>query len=873
MRKNMMIYLGIFLILLLGSTLSLEADDDLDFGDAPDPTYPTLGANNGAAHIIGPIYMGSVIDPEPDGQPDPSATGDDNDGSNDDDGVVFTSTLLPGQLATVIVTVSAACQLDAWIDFDANGIWLDPGEQIFVNISLAPGANPLSFNVPPTAVLGSTFARFRVSSAGGLMPDGLAPDGEVEDYMVRIGEETYYDWGDAPDTAQTPGYPTLSANNGAYHLISGSVYLGAGVDAESNGQPDTTATGDDNDGNDDEDGVNFTSGLIPGQVTTLTVTAASAGKLDAWVDFNINGSWGDTGEQIFASQTLISGTNNLSFTVPAQATTGTSFARFRFSTAGGLSPTGQASDGEVEDYQVSIGEESLFDWGDAPDSVSTPGYPTFSANSGASHVITTLFLGGSIDAENDGQPDSTATGDDNDGNDDEDGVSFTTSLVPGQNANVTVNASGAGKLDAWIDFNRDGDWSDAGEKIFGSTPVASGTNNLNFSVPVGASSGASFARFRFSTAGGLSPTGQASDGEVEDYQVTIAEEQSLDYGDAPDAAASPAFPTLLVHDGARHVIDGVTYLGGAPDAEPDGQPDGTATGDDLAGTDDEDGVIFTNPLVPGFTTTIDVIASVPGYLDAWMDFDGNGVWSGTQEQVAVSFPLNPGPNQVPIMVPANAAAGGMMCRFRFSSTGGLAPTGLANDGEVEDYEVDLADAIYDWGDAPDPNYPTLSANSGAVHQLVENLFLGSTADGESDGQQDPKARGDDNDGNNDDDGVFHYPNYILAGGIMQVTVTASDIGYLNAWVDFNADGDWTDTGEHVIVDQSLSAGVNTLTYSMPAAATGPTFARYRFASVTGLTDINSAPDGEVEDYYLQETPFFTDGFETGDTTGWSEHQP
>ena len=40
--------------------------------------------------------------------------------------------------------------------------------------------------VPPAAVPGITFARFRVSTGGCLQPFGPAPDGEVEDYPLEI---------------------------------------------------------------------------------------------------------------------------------------------------------------------------------------------------------------------------------------------------------------------------------------------------------------------------------------------------------------------------------------------------------------------------------------------------------------------------------------------------------------------------------------------------------------------------------------------------------------------------------------------------------------------------------------------------------------
>ncbi len=876
-----------FLILIAIIGMAFPAfSQDTDWGDAPDiagvPGYATLAANNGANHgIMAGFCMGTIVDAEPDGQPDPAATGDDLAGtSNDEDGVTFLTAISAGQNASVSVSVTApgSAFLDAWIDFNQNGNWMDPGEQIATNLPVVPGPNIVSFAVPATAGAGQSFARFRLSTVGNLTPDGFAPDGEVEDYVLTLGEEDLLDWGDAPDSVQSPGYPTLSVNNGANHVLGGSLYLGAAVDAETDGQPTPLADGDDTTGTpDDEDGISFTSPLIPGALASVTVTASAPGLLDAWIDFNGNQSWADAGEQIFSSQALTAGSNLLSFTVPAQASTGGTFSRFRVSTAGGLSPAGQAADGEVEDEMVSITEETLLDWGDAPDSTGTPGYPTLSANSGANHGIgTVVYLGASVDAESDGQPDATATGDDNDGNNDDDGVSFTSNLIPNQTATVDVTAAGSGAalLDAWVDFNGNKSWADAGEQIFSSKPLNSGVNHLSFNVPTGASSGTTVARFRASSSGGLSPTGHSVDGEVEDYQVTIQEEQLLDFGDAPDAAGSPGFPTLLVHNGARHIPDGVTYLGGPPDVEPDGQPDGTATGDDLAGVpDDEDGVAFNVPLIPGFTAPVDVLASVPGFLDAWIDFNGNGSWTDSGEQVAVSLPLNPGPNQVMVQVPASAAAGGMMARFRFSTVGGLSTTGQAPDGEVEDYEVTIEEPGYDYGDAPDPTYPTLSASSGAVHQLVENIFLGTYEDAEADGQPDATATGDDLNGQDDDDGVKHSPNALIPGTTMNLTVTASSVGYFSAWVDFNGDGDWTDSGEKVITDQSLSAGANSLSYAVPAGAVVPTFARYRFSSVTGLTDISSAPDGEVEDYYLQAPGIFSDGFQSGDMSAWSSHNP
>jgi len=87
-----------------------------------------------------------------------------------------------------------------------------------------------------------------------------------------------------------------------------------------------------------------------------------------------------------------------------------------------------------------------------------------------------------------------------------------------------LTASGICTLSAFIDFNRDGDWADTDESLFpGGRVLAAGLNQLSFTVPANASLGTAYARFRCTTDGYVSFTGQASNGEVEDYWVSIQE--------------------------------------------------------------------------------------------------------------------------------------------------------------------------------------------------------------------------------------------------------------------------------------------------------------------------------------------------------------
>lgn len=176
---------------------------------------------------------------------------------------------------------------------------------------------------------------------------------------------------------------------------------------------------------------------------------------------------------------------------------------------------------------IDIGTDVSLDFGDAP----AP-YKTLLAPGGAAHVATGPRLGATRDSEADGQPNSTATGDGTD----EDGVMFGQIIAGGTQAgvNVTLQNATAARVDAWIDFNRDGDWDDEGEKILDNVALISGLQTLNYNLPAGTTAGTTFARVRVSTAGGLGPNGLAADGEVEDYAVTISppvKVESVVFGD------------------------------------------------------------------------------------------------------------------------------------------------------------------------------------------------------------------------------------------------------------------------------------------------------------------------------------------------------
>jgi uncharacterized repeat protein (TIGR01451 family) len=168
----------------------------------------------------------------------------------------------------------------------------------------------------------------------------------------------------------------------------------------------------------------------------------------------------------------------------------------------------------------------------------------------------------------------------------------------------------------------------------------------------------------------------------------------FDFGDAID----PSYPSFLANNGASHHILPGYYLGSTVDAEADGQSSLSALGDDLSGTDDEDGIVISSTLIQFSENSIDVFASADGYLNAWMDLNQNGDWSDASDHIISNEPLTTGLNKVLFNLPEITfepplRTVGMMARFRFSSYAGLSYTGPASDGEVEDYVVDTMIAV------------------------------------------------------------------------------------------------------------------------------------------------------------------------------------
>ena len=179
-----------------------------------------------------------------------------------------------------------------------------------------------------------------------------------------------------------------------------------------------------------------------------------------------------------------------------------------------------------------------------------------------------------------------------------------------------------------------------------------------------------------------------------------------DFGDAPEGMVVGdvlrSYPTQLSSDGARHLlVPGGPKLGITNcDSEPDAFPAMTASGDDLVGFDDEDGLVNgAATLIPG-TLMDDVNITHDGgdsgaFLNVWIDLNLDGDWDDMGEHLVDDLLVPAGFSTTSLetlLVPASIPVGTTFMRLRISTEAGLEITGAASDGEVEDFALAVGTA-------------------------------------------------------------------------------------------------------------------------------------------------------------------------------------
>ncbi len=199
-----------------------------DYGDLPDTgpgigpgNYQTLLNDNGAGHLAwdttpadkvpnipGAVWLGTVVDTEANGQPNANASGDDTNGTPDDeDGITSTWAWTTGGLGTVNAVVRkldatgnllptgtpTGAVLAIWLDWNGDGDFVDALEaQIWgddAGENLLVGTNTVNVSVPLAFTTAGTInMRFRLYDGpqGSYLSTGGTANGEVEDYQEQI---------------------------------------------------------------------------------------------------------------------------------------------------------------------------------------------------------------------------------------------------------------------------------------------------------------------------------------------------------------------------------------------------------------------------------------------------------------------------------------------------------------------------------------------------------------------------------------------------------------------------------------------------------------------------------------------------------------
>lgn len=227
-----------------------------------------------------------------------------------------------------------------------------------------------------------------------------------------------------------------------------------------------------------------------------------------WIDFNNDGDFVDAGEQVYAATAGATTAVSAAITIPT--TSAGTIRRMRISMKYNVAQTGpcEAFDyGEVEDYTLNI---------TAASSPAPTGYCASNGSNNTDEWIDLVEFGGisNVTAKNTG------------------GYGNYTNLTGNLNiggASQSVYVS-AGFLSTaymeywriWIDLNRDGDFTDAGELV--GSANSSLSTKLTMSVTIPSTASAGLTRMRVSMKYNAAQTGPCevfSYGEVEDYLVNL----------------------------------------------------------------------------------------------------------------------------------------------------------------------------------------------------------------------------------------------------------------------------------------------------------------------------------------------------------------
>ena len=345
------------------------------------------------------------------------------------------------------------------------------------------------------------------------------------------------------------------------------------------------------------------------------------------------------------------------------------------------------------------------------------------------------------------------------------------------------------------------------------------------------------------------------------YTITIPADHIDTYAVGVIPPTNQWLPTDPGHDGVENVFAGP----GSPDQHVDFflDPPADAFPDGGQGLGTIQGVVFNDLNANG--THDPGENGVPNFR-VFIDTNTNGVWDSATETSVITATngsyffsnVTPAPLiRLDIVIPNEGLPNAAWQITK--PVLGYREIALGAGGSVvmQDFGLDnLAD--YDLGDLPD-SYQTLLASNGPRHFVTPGFQLGTSVDGEVNGNASPGASGEGLVGDNDDGVVVLTNGGVLKKGLNTLRVTVAGVGgLLTGWMDFNADGHfdeserltWTLNGTSLGGEADLNPGTWDLQITIPAnAVDGALASRFRWGE-QGLTFNGTSAIGEVEDYFF-----------------------
>lgn len=261
------------------------------------------------------------------------------------------------------------------------------------------------------------------------------------------------------------------------------------------------------------------------------------------------------------------------------------------------------------------------------------------------------------------------------GNGYSDFTNLSTSLDKDASTTITITPTWTGTqynegYSVWVDYNQNGDFTDAGEQVFTQTATQTSPVSGSFTVPTSALEGSTRMRVSMKYNGVANSCESFSYGEVEDYTIII------------NASASVSYCSSEGNDSSYEWIDNVSLNGMS-----------NSTGDDAGYADytsrvgnlsyGENTIQFS----AGFASS-----SYTEYWKIWVDYNKNGTFESSELMVSGSSSSSNNLS-ASFTVPTSALIGTTRMRVSMKYNSEQTACESFSYGEVEDYTVNIGQSV------------------------------------------------------------------------------------------------------------------------------------------------------------------------------------